>query len=68
MQNAKFIMQNENPSTISDGPPPFRQGRLSAEVEEIASVQVLFPDRRTLDEVIAELREKIEKLETKEGV
>ena len=43
-------------------------GRLSAEVEEIASVQVLFPDRRTLDEVIAELRGKIEKLETKEGV
>lgn len=30
--------------------------------KEIASAQVLFPDRKTLDEVIAELRENIEKL------
>jgi hypothetical protein len=83
MRNAEYGMRSENPTTDESprhvvalsplgkgrkGPPPFRQGRLSTEVEEIASVQVLFPDRRTLDEVIAELRGKIEKLETKEGV
>jgi hypothetical protein len=56
------------PQTEGASPFPTTQGRLSAEVEEIASVQVLFPDRRTLDEVIAELRGKSEKLETKEGV
>ena len=62
MRNEEYGVRSENPTTAS-GPPPFRQGRLSSEVEEIASVQVLFPDRRTLDEVIAELRGKIEKLE-----
>jgi hypothetical protein len=41
---------------------PYTGEALNAEVEEIASVQVLFPDRRTLDEVIAELRKEIEML------
>lgn len=30
--------------------------------KEIVSAQVLFPDRKTLDEVIAELRKEIERL------
>ena len=74
----KYGVKNDNPSTDEsprhvvalsplgkgrNGSPPFTQGRLSAEVEEIASVQVLFPDRKTLDEVIAELSDKIKKLE-----
>jgi hypothetical protein len=46
------------PPTEGASPFPTTQGRLSAEVEEIASVQVLFPDRKTLDEVIAELRKE----------
>ena len=37
MQNAKFIMQNENPSR--------RVG-----VQEITSAQMIFPDRKTADE------------------
>ena len=62
-------MRSDNTSETEGASPfPTAKGRLSAEVEEIASVQVLFPDRRTLDEVIAELRGKIEKLEAKEGV
>ncbi len=35
--------------------------------KEIASAQVLFPDRKTLDEVIAELKNKIETLTEKVG-
>ena len=54
------------PSPMGDTS-PYTGEALNAEVEEIASVQVLFPDRRTLDEVIAELRGKIEKMETKVG-
>ena len=54
------------PSPMGDTSPSPGEA-LNAEVEEIASVQVLFPDRRTLDEVIAELRGKIEKMETKVG-
>ena len=45
------------------------QGRLEGGLpddKEIASVQVLFPDRKTLDEVIAELRNEIENLKSGE--
>ena len=67
MRNEEYGMRKATSSTASGPPSPQGEG-LKTEVEEIASVQVLFPDRRTLDEVIAELRDRIEKLETKEGV
>ena len=63
MRNTEYGMRSENPSTISDGPPPFRQGRLSADKKEVASVQVIFPNRKTADEIVSELWDEVEKMQ-----
>lgn len=67
MRNAEYGMRSVTPHQSPDGDSFPSRGSLESEVEEITSVQVLFPDRRTLDEVIAELRDKIKKLESKVG-
>ena len=36
---------------------------LSAEVKDIASVQVVFPDRKTADEIVAELWNAVDNLQ-----
>ena len=62
MWNAEYGVRSVTPHQSPDGDSFPSRGSLESEVEEIASVQVLFPDRRTLDEVIAELRKEIETL------
>lgn len=62
MRNEEYGVRSVTPHQSPDGGSFPSRGSLESEVEEIASVQVLFPDRRTLDEVIAELRKEIETL------
>ncbi len=61
-------VRNVDTSSTASGPPsPQREGfglqNGIPQDKEITSAQVLFPDRRTLDEVYAELLDRIVKLE-----
>ena len=61
MRNGEYGMRDSTPHPSAGGrskPRPY-----GAVVQEIVSAQVLFPNRKTLDEVIAGLLEKIAKLE-----
>lgn len=60
MRNGEYGMRDSTPHPSAGG----RSKLLpyGAEVQEIVSAQVLFPNRKTLDEVIAELRKEIEEL------
>lgn len=62
MRNAKYE-QTILPGVRAWNPSPTIQGRIKSEIQEIASVQVVFPDRKTADEVITELREKVNTLQ-----
>ena len=62
MQNAEYE-HTIPPGGRAWNPSPTIQGRIESEIQEIASVQVIFPDRKTADEVTAELWEKVNTLQ-----
>jgi hypothetical protein len=66
MRNEEYGVRSENTSETEGASPfPTAKRRLSAEVEEIVSVQVLFPDRKTADIVVKELWEAVDNLQKK---
>ena len=65
MQSKEYGIRSVTPHQSPDGDSFPSRGSLKSEVEEIASEQVVFPDRKTADIVVKELWEAVDTLQKK---
>ena len=62
VRNEEYEMRSATSSTAGGLPSSQREG-LKTEVPEIVSAQVIFPNRKTADEIVGELWEKVDALQ-----